>query len=158
MTLARVFIPIVLVLIVLSAGCVQIYAVEFPETGSQVSNRAFVKTAKLAGILQSVTPIKMMVLQHYQYEGKYPSSLEELGLKRADMSSGQYIADLELDRDGNILIEASAEIGKGIFVNLDHEEAMGGLQTVWRCRTNLEKSALVGLPGCTHEEDVRKPM
>jgi len=116
------------------------------------------KTAQLAQILQSVTPIQMMVVQHYQYQGTYPSSLDELGLERKEMSSGLYIRDMELDEDGNILIEASSEIGNDIFVNLEHEETMGGLQTVWRCKTNLEKSALVGLPGCTHEQEVRRPI
>ena len=157
MTLLRVFNSIAVALIFSLVGCAQIHAVDLPPE-SQVSNRTFVKTAQLARILQSVTPIQMMVSQHYQYQGTYPSSLDELGLERTDMSSGQFIEDLELDEDGNILIEASAEIGEGIYVNLEHEETMGGLQTVWRCKTNLEKSALVSLPSCTHEEDVRQPM
>jgi hypothetical protein len=153
-----VFIPVVLALFVWLGGCVQIHAVDFPETESQTSNRTFVKAAQLARILESVTPIQMMVVQHHQYTGAYPSSLDEIGLKREDMSSGLYIEDLELDQNGNILIEASTEIGEGIYVNLEHEETMGGLQTVWRCKTNLEKSALVSLPNCTHEQDVRKPV
>lgn len=158
MTLGRVIDPIALVLIVSLAGCVQINAVNYPEPAAQTSNRMFVQTAQLAQILASVSPIQNRILQHYQYEGRYPSSLEELGLDRADMSSGQYIQDLELDAHGNILIEAGAELGEGIFVNLEHEETMGGLQTVWRCKTNLDEAALAGLPGCTHLEDVRKPV
>jgi len=151
----RLFLVKTLVLIILLTGCIQIQAVDTPEPAAQASNRMFVQASQLAQILSSVTPIQMMVLQYYQYEGRYPSSLDEIGLNRADMATGQYIDDLELDQDGNILIAASAELGEDIFVNLEHEETMGGLQTVWKCKTNLNKSALVSLPACTYLEDIR---
>ena len=150
-------VSITITLVVASAGCVQIDTVNYPPPQAQTSNRSFVQAARLAGVLQSVTPIQVMVVEYYQYQGRYPASLEQLGLNRADMASGQYIDDLELDQNGNILVETSAEVGEGILVNLVHEETMGGLQTVWNCITNLDASALTGVPGCTHTQDVRKP-
>lgn len=51
-----------------------------------------------------------------------------------------YIEDLDLDAYGNILIEVSAEFGEGIFVNLEHEETMSGLQTVWKMQNQSRRN------------------
>ena len=56
------------------------------------------------------------------------------------------------------MILAAKELGENIYITLEHEELMDGLQIAWKCKTNIEKSVLGHVQACTYisMSDIRK--
>ncbi len=103
--------------------------------------RPYVQASKVASILSSITPVRMMVMEFQMQEGVYPSSLDDIGLDREEMR-GQYIDDLTLDPDGTIFVRADESLGSNVYLVLSPRETMGGLNTEWHCVVNVRLKTL----------------
>lgn len=107
------------------------------------------RAARLAGVVQNMAPLKLMLTEHYQVNGEWPESVEELGLE-PDRLHARGIEKIELLPGGGIRAHLSADFGNGRTLDLVPAEQMDGLSTRWNCRTNLpgELTASVGGLNC----------
>lgn len=104
------------------------------------------RAAQLAGVLQSLTPLKIMLTEHYQVTGQWPASVEELGLE-PDRLHGRGIEKIQILPGGAIRARLSAEFGPGMTLDLLPAEQMDGLSMRWNCRTNLPGEMTASLAG-----------
>lgn len=105
-----------------------------------------IRAAQLAGVLQNLTPLKIMLTEHYQVTGEWPASVEELGLE-PDRLHARGIEKIELLPDGGIRAHLSADFGAGRTLDLVPAEQMDGLSMRWNCRTNLPGELTASLGG-----------
>jgi len=59
------------------------------------------RAARLAGVLQNMAPLKVMLTEHYHVTGEWPASVEELGLE-PDRLHARGIEKIELLPGGGI--------------------------------------------------------
>ena len=110
-----------------------------PEDVSPV-NRRYVQMAYMASALMLVIPIKMRIMEYYQYSGIWPSSFEQLGLKKSEMSDGDLIDRVELGMEGEVTVLLGKKFGAKKYYKIHPEFIMGGTNIRWRCVTNMLKS------------------
>lgn len=107
----------------------------------------FARAAQLANVVQTLTPLRIMLMEHYQYNGEWPDSVEALGLE-PDRLHARGIEKVELLTGGGIRAHLSADFGAGRTLDLVPTEEMDGLSMRWDCRTNLPgelTTTMVGL-------------
>ncbi|KHD09619.1 hypothetical protein PN36_33715 [Candidatus Thiomargarita nelsonii] len=113
------------------------------ESNSVTPNyNVFFKKSVFAQVLASMSAIKPLVMEYYSMTGKYPSTFEEIGLKRTDMSSGKYIDDMVIGKKGELIVKPSQELGDGVIIALVPKETMGGMSMEWDCETSYSDSIL----------------
>jgi len=100
----------------------------------------FFKQSVFAQVLASISPIKILMIEYYYMTGKYPSTFEEIGLKRTDMSSGKYIDDMVIGEKGALIVKPTQELGDGVIIALIPKETMGGMSMEWDCETSYSDS------------------
>lgn len=110
-----------------------------PEAASPV-NRSYVQKANMANALVLVNPIKMSMLEYYQYSGSWPSSFEQLGLKESEMSDGDLIDRVVLGKDGEVKVMLGKKFGVKKYYKINPEFIMGGMNMKWICVTNMPRN------------------
>lgn len=107
----------------------------------------FARAARLAQVVQTLTPLRITLMEHFQYNGEWPASIEDLGLDPNRLHA-RGIEKVELLPGGGIRAHLSAEFGAGRTLDLIPAEEMDGLSMRWNCRTNLPgelTATMVGL-------------
>ena len=119
---------------------------EFPEddSGSVISKLVF--QSRFTQALSSSAVLKLSVTQYYTYQGKWPSSLEEIGLDPSEMTSAQ-IKATEMGDEGRIRFQLSDDFGERKEIWLYPKQVMGGMQVEWSCYSNFPPSMLNSLTG-----------
>ncbi len=102
--------------------------------------------ANLAQALSSLTPIKLLVTEYYQINGRWPAKLEELGFEPSTMHN-QQISGVDLQPGGAIHAELTDLFGSRKRLTLRPRSAMGGTQLEWSCTANLPAQTLARLYG-----------
>lgn len=98
----------------------------------------YLKTSIVAGIMSSLTPVKMMVTEHYLANGEYPAGFQELGLRRERLRTADEVDDIALGPQGEIIVRASRTLGSNAYVVLYPEPRMDGLQLKWQCLSSVQ--------------------
>ena len=91
-----------------------------------------------ASILAEINPIRIMVVEHYLAEGRYPRSFEAIGLRRDDMRTARFVADTVLGPAGEIIVKSDDSPGEPFYLVLVPEQRMGGMSVHWNCRSSTE--------------------
>ena len=96
--------------------------------------------AKFTQVLVEITPIKILVAEHYYTMGNYPTSLNEIGFNEPSLNTGELIHTIQLSEKGLILIHlTAADFGNNKTLTLTPSLTMGGMNMHWACTSNLEK-------------------
>ena len=114
-----------------------------PRTASTMDTkmqRKFMTQAGLSSAVASLSALRPVISMYYNDTGRYPASLTDLGLDPAEMTDGNYIKSVELEKDGVIVAELADTFGKSKRLALVPGSSMGGLQTRWQCFTDVEAS------------------
>lgn len=121
-------------------------ASEYPaeEAGGMLSNLVF--QSRFAQALNASTVLKLSVTEYYTYRGQWPSSLEDLNLDPAAMTSSQIDAT-EVSDNGKIRFQLNAEFGENKEIWLYPKEVMGGMQIEWACYSNFPAKMLTNAAG-----------
>lgn len=117
--------------------------------GARTELERAMQAAQLAGVLQTMAPLKVMLTEHHAVTGEWPTSLEALGLE-SNRLHGRGIEKIEVLANGGIRAHLSADFGNGRTLDLVPTEQMDGLSMRWNCRTNLpgEMTAALGGVNC----------
>ena len=84
-----------------------------------------------------ITPIKLMSMQQHSMYGEWPTKLEQIGMRKEDTNDGQYIDEVRLGKQGEIVALLSNRFGKERVLVLAPKSIMGGTSVRWQCYTNL---------------------
>ena len=73
------------------------------------TNSIFIFRAKFTNILQSLSPLRMAITQHYMNRGKWPEDMESLGFERQAMHSKQ-INSVRIKKNGKITLVEELDV------------------------------------------------
>ena len=121
-------------------------ASEYPadEAGGMLSNLVF--QSRFAQALSATSILKLSVIEYYTYRGQWPSSLQDLNLDPATMTSSQIDAT-EIGEQGKIRFQLNADFGENKEIWLYPKEVMGGMQIEWACYSNFPAKMLTNAGG-----------
>lgn len=122
--------------------------------GVMPTHNRYVKMSMFAQLFATVSPVRMQILSHYTMVGEFPSTLEDMGLKRAEMSTGRYISDVMIGEKGQLFVKASRELGENAILSITPKITMGGMSMEWHCVTNVD---VVDGRMCTYQEGLPSP-
>lgn len=105
-----------------------------------------VRAGRLANVLAQLTPLKIMLVEHYQVTGEWPQTLEAIGVDRDAMHSGM-IDRVEITGNGHIRAWLNQTFGAGRILELVPKMEMDRLSVAWNCRSNLAGELLAHLRG-----------
>ena len=97
----------------------------------------YLMAAKFAQALALISPIRMMTEQERSMSGEWPTKLEQIGISKEDTNDGQYINEVRLGNDGEIITLLSQEFGNKRVIKLAPKSIMGGTSLRWQCFTNI---------------------
>jgi hypothetical protein len=113
----------------------------------------YVLSAKFAQVFTLVLPIRMMAEQEHAMRGQWPTSLEQIGLKKNETSDGRYIDEVRLGENGAVIVLLSKEFGQKRILKLAPKSIMGGMHIRWQCATNLLVKTINALSSFNCETD-----
>ncbi len=126
-------------------------AAEYPADSSESTLPPLVFQSRFAQALSASSAIKVSMMEYYLYHGKWPESLEAMGLDSRRMTSSQIDAT-EIAEQGRIRFKLSRDFGDNKEIWLSPTEVMGGTQIEWRCFSNFPAALLssaAGIKLCT---------
>ena len=100
------------------------------------------KAAAFAQVMALLSPFKMRMMEHYMMEGRYPMSLQDLGLNPIDMKNSSYISNLTIGDKGKIYVQGNETIGLDTVIMIRPEQTLGGMGNEWKCVTNVKLRSL----------------
>lgn len=116
-------------------------------------NSRYIMVAKFGQAYALISPIRMMTMQQYSMTGHWPTTIEQIGMSKDDTSDGQYIDDLRLGNEGEIVALLSKEFGDRRVLKISPESVMGGLNIRWQCVTNLPVTQINTLSNFNCKQD-----
>ena len=124
-----------------------------PVSSTTADYSGYMRAAQLANVYSMLQPLKIRMTEYYMMNGEWPASLTDIRLEPEEMTDGQYLEKVRLGENGQILAYLSDTFGKGKRLSLSPQSIMGGMQTRWVCRTNVNTDALTGLSNLNCRED-----
>ncbi len=123
-------------------------SVEPPQFEAGSLEQRYLTNANLAGAIAAVSPLRMLLMEYRQMEGRYPASFSDLGVAESDLADGRFVAAVTLTEGGALLATLEAGVfGEGALLELRPVDVMAGMQTRWDCRTTVPDDARVDMPG-----------
>ncbi len=112
---------------------------------SSVSNNEniFYKKAQLSQVFAIVLPIKLVYIEFYMTEGRYPNSLDELGFDEKSFDTGELIENIQLSKKDGIRINLDSDtFGQKKYLIYMPKNIMGGMNIQWSCSSNVERKLI----------------
>jgi|GEM_PF-2914656 len=113
--------------------------------GIATMSNAQVQT-QLMEVLQSLTPLKYLMLEFKAGSGHWPGSLRDLNLSAKDMNSS-LIGKVKLNKKGEIHTQLTEQLGMNKQLIIKPVSIMSGTSTEWHCYANYTKEQLTPLAG-----------
>lgn len=107
----------------------------------KLGNR-YIKKAKFANALGIVQPLKMMVVEHYMREGRWPLNFSDIGLESHKLQEPDLVDSVDIIQHGTISVDVSSVFGQGAVFWLTPTDK--DIRIQWRCTTNIDQSLVPG--------------
>lgn len=106
--------------------------------------------SQVASVLAEVNSVKVMMIQMYMQDQKWPLSKDEIGLSDAMFTTHKLIDDLKIGYDGSIRVELKAKVfgnNKTLHLTPDTDAFENGqsMNINWTCLSNLDAAVLPGV-------------
>ena len=108
-----------------------------PANTSSQNYSGYMLVAKFSQVFSLITPIRLRMMERYSNYGKWPTELEQIRMSEDDTSDGQYIDNLRLGSNGEIIVALNKEFGNNKILKLYPKSVLGGTNIRWKCNTNL---------------------
>jgi hypothetical protein len=113
------------------------------ESEVPVQNR-YVQQAYAAQVFSELSGIKIQMQEFYLMEGRWPETLEDLGVSETMFQQSKGIEYVHIEGDGSIVAELKSLFGKDKVLKLTPlgDSVGGAFPTGWQCSSNLQKTSL----------------
>lgn len=108
---------------------------------SFVDESSMLLRTHLAGVLSSLSPIKIRVIEYYYNTGVWPQKLKDIDLDKDEMTSRE-INTIVLGDEGGIYAYLDEQFGEDKKVVLMPKRVMGGTSVEWECFANFSVKRL----------------
>lgn len=110
---------------------------------AETTKKLFEKKNKLIQVISMTMPIKVVVVEFYMTQARFPKSLDELGFNENSFDTGELIQKIQLSATGKIEIDLNSDVfGQRKYISLTPREIMGGMNIQWSCSSNLERGVV----------------
>jgi hypothetical protein len=103
----------------------------------------FLFRSRFSNILNSLTPLRMLITQYYMERREWPKSLDDLGFEPQSMHSSQ-IEQVRIMKHGKIVAALKPRLGANKYLILNPRPALGETQIEWQCWSNFPRLLLGG--------------
>ncbi len=107
-----------------------------PQTSVPVTRKDYLR-ALFANSFALVAPLRGRIIEHYSFSGSWPTSMEELGLSKGQMTDGETITSVGVESNGALRVRLNEIFGKNKEYVLFPESIMGGTSFKFHCLTNV---------------------
>ena len=106
--------------------------------------RKYVLQAYLAKVFTEVNLLKNGSVQHFMMQGEWPDGLSALGYSQSLFNDSETIAYVNLQPDGNIVVELKEMFGNDKMLTLSPvlDDSGEMVMSRWRCSSNLDAAYL----------------
>jgi len=105
---------------------------------SALLQRKSAGNARLAQVMAAITPLKVVLLEYYQMEGRWPRSFREVGIDPDSLHQSGIIKGIELEPNGSLWVDISPGFSQGDYLRFFAQPAMGGMAINWKCASSLD--------------------
>lgn len=121
----------------------QLQTGEVENSSSPINDNIFYKKAQFSQVFAIVSPVRLVVIEYYMTEGRFPISLKELGFDAKSFDTGALIENIQLSKMGEIHITLDANtFGKGKYLIYTPKDIMGGMNIQWSCSSNMARNLI----------------
>lgn len=100
---------------------------------------SYQQSANLSKSMIDASPLRILVMEYYQYEGEYPESFEVMGYDSKQFVSSN-VTGVSLEPNGVIVVNVPEKFGQNKHFKLIPVSEMNGMSINWKCTSNLPAS------------------
>lgn len=113
-------------------------------------NARYVLQARVANVLSIISPFKVMLVEYFQSEGRWPTDISVLEPNPSRRQQPGLVDEVALGAEGELIVSLSPKLYPRGYLRLKPVE--GGMAISWSCRSNLPAGALGGPDGFCHSD------
>lgn len=105
-------------------------------SGRSADQERYLKAAKFASALASLTSLKPLLAMYFSEHGYWPANLTDMGLFGDELSGEGFIDAISIHR-GSLYASIESEFAAGAAIRLTPSVSEGGMTINWVCETNV---------------------